>query len=168
MHPDEAKTYKKVLRSVAYGLLLGTLRVRTHKRNGGAAQMTVSMVNPQDISGRDEDLGPLSVAIWQLSNRSGQRWLAQINRDVQSRRNAWGLTEGARFVALLHHNGHSASFIPEDLAEAMRALANQEVQRDPEIGREAKKQLQSLDSWATERPARSGMFIMTQDAEATL
>ena len=168
MHPDEAKTYKKVLRLVAYALLLGTLRVRTDKRNGGARQMIASMVDPQDISGRDEDLGPLSVAIRQLTNRSGQRWINQINRDIQSRRNAWGLTETARFVALLHVNGRNAAFIPEELAEAMHALAHQEIQRNPQMHREAKEQLDTLTRWATERPPRSGLFIMTHDIEATL
>jgi hypothetical protein len=168
MRPEEAKAYKYVLRAVAFGLLMGVLTIRAGRRNGGGRQMTVSMVNQTDIGLRDEDLGPLSVAIWQLSQPGSRRRLKQIDEAVHSQRDTWGLAEHARFVALLYHNGRNSEVIPDDLAQAMTAIAKEEANRQQQVKTEANRQLKSLHEWAQERPADSGLYILKQDAEAAL
>jgi hypothetical protein len=168
MHPRDADAYKNVLRLVAGGLLLGVLKLHTRRHDGRTQQLTVSMINPNDLGARDEDLGPLSVVIWQLSRPAGERWLNQIEKSVDRRREAWGLTEQARYAALLYHNGNAVHVIPDDLAQAMRGLADAEISNRQQLQSEAKTQLKSLHNWAEERPEGSGIFVMTQDAEAAL
>ena len=159
--PEEAKHYKQVLKSFAQGLLLGILKVRIIKGGRGPEQrLSVSMVDETVIGGRDEDLGPLSVAIWQLTRDAGRRWLTQLNKAVRDHMDTWGEEEVIHFVALLHHNGTSGSVPHGDLARAMTALAAKEVENNPTIKNQVNKEIRNIGKWATEKPQRSGVYIM--------